>query len=60
MYQYVRISDATEIRQFVRELQGALKKSKQNGGGFSCFLHNTQGEVILQLEVALSIESLVR
>lgn len=53
-------NDAVEITRFAHDLRRALKDSKHNGGGFSCFLHDRHGTVILQIEVALPITSLVK
>lgn len=53
-------NDAVEIRRFINDLRQALKNARRGGGGYSSFLRNNQGETILQVEIALSVRSLVR
>ena len=60
MHQYVLANDVVEIMRFINHLRQAVKDSKARGGGYSCFLHNQQGDVVLQIEVALPITNPVK
>lgn len=51
-HQYTHVNDVSEIRRFIVDLKEALKRAEQTGGGYSAFLHDENGDVIFQLEIA--------